>query len=189
MNVRTRTGALLALTFLTLGAAAFAQPDAPAPDDPARKEELRERIRTVRTLRLIESLRLDEQRAAAVTKVIKHYDEKQAEVWKKKKEESRNLRKLVDAEKIDEAGAKKGIAALQRADEELMRLRGAEFQELSKQLTITQQAKYLLFKQDFHHAMRDAIHEGRGRRNPENGKPRPSGGNDRRKDGGGPPTN
>lgn len=141
---------------------------------PERRAQLRERIHTVRMVRLVEDLDLDEQKAMAISKILKEYEKQKDEIGQKRRQQMETLKKAVseakpDEKNVSEADLQKGIDAVLKLDDDLRGLQKTEYADVAAHLTPVQRAKYLMFRQEFNQAVGDVLRHGRGRDNESRG--------------------
>ena len=139
----------------------------------ARREQIRERIRTVRLMRLVETLELDNQKAIEVNKVMTQYEDKQRDLAVKRREAIEKLEHEVRAQSPNEASLKKYIAEVLVLEEDFAKIRASEFQDVSKMLNPVQQGKFIVFRHNFSRAVGDAVRQRHADRRGDS-KPTPS---------------
>lgn len=145
-----------------------------------RRDQLRKRIHTVRMVELVNELDLDEQKAVIISKLLKEYETKQDDLGKQRRTQTDALRQLVASGKADDTAVRKGIEAILDNENALRELNRQEFKDLAEHLTPTQQAKYLLFRQEFNRAVGDVLRRGGQPRTADPGQSASRSGRDRR---------
>jgi Spy/CpxP family protein refolding chaperone len=140
---------------------------APAPDrggpSDERREEVRKKIEAIRIWRLTEELKLDPPASARLSSFLSSMEQKRREITKNQMEIMRDLRHSLRSAKPDEAKMRTNLEKLEKNHNEMQALRSNEFKGLKELLTVEQQARYLLFQQDFQREMREMISGARGR--------------------------
>lgn len=90
-------------------------------------------------------------------------EQKRREITRNQMEIMRDLRRSLRSAKPDEAKMRTNLEKLEKNHNEMQALRSNEFKGLKELLTVEQQARYLLFQQDFQREMREMISGARGR--------------------------
>jgi cytochrome c556 len=170
------------IIFLALAAAiGIAAPSAPAqqagsPDDimgfenqpgqggpsPGKREEIRKKIETVRIWRLTEQLKLDAATGAKLAALLSSFDQQRQKMVQEQMATMRELRAFLKVQKPDEGKLKTALDALQKNQHALQGLRDSEISGLRDILTIEQQARFVLFQQEFRREMQSMISHARG---------------------------
>jgi hypothetical protein len=190
-----------------IGMPAFAQrrPSGPPPDDrqrgegsfapdqgqgnpqsEERREEVRKKIEAIRIWRLTEELKLDVNTSVRLSSLLSSLDQKRREFLREQMETTRALRQALRSKKPDEAVIKPLLDKLDSNQRAMQALRDNEIKGLKEFLTAEQQARYLLFQQEFQREMREMIAGARGSgpegmgRDGQNSSPGPGIGNDQR---------
>lgn len=156
---------LLVLVFLTAwSAAAIAEPfdDRDRPPSKEQMEKVRKKIETMRMWKLTSALDLNEKISAQVFPVLNSYDRKRAEAEVAVRDGMRELREAV--RERNEAKMKAALGRLEQSHASLQRTNDEERAELRKILSVEQQAKFVLFQQEFNREIRELIGEARERR-------------------------
>ena len=159
----------LILTMMVLPAAALqAPPGAPKSGTPseAQREEIRKKMEAVKVSRLTEELRLDEKTAAKFIPIITALDQKRRTLMRENRKIMDVLRGQLNDPQPDEPKVKAAVGRLEKNHREIMSLRDKEISAVKDNLTVTQQARYFLFHQDFAREMRgmvEAARRGQGR--------------------------
>ena len=166
---------ILLIFFLALGFSAdgIASPDRDDHNRPPSKEQMervRKRIETMKIWKLTKALDLDEKTAARLFPLLNKYDKKRAEIERDIKDNMMDLREALEDEK--ESKLRDLIERLEKSHKALQSLNDEERAELKQILTVGQQAKYLIFLQEFNREIRRIIEEARSRRR---GRDRPEG--------------
>jgi hypothetical protein len=150
---------------------------AESPEDYARPpakeqaEKVRKRVETLRMWKLTNALDLDEKTSTLLLPVLSRNDKIRSAAEGDLRE---NMRDLREALKERRGGQLKTI--LERLDHNhkaLQKINDEERAELKKILTVEQQAKFIIFQQEFDLEIRRAIAESRERRpeGPGSGRP------------------
>ncbi|MBI5640194.1 MAG: hypothetical protein HZA17_07210 [Nitrospirae bacterium] len=161
-----KIGMLILMLCVLLCSALSAQ--AEPPDDMDRPmtrmqmEKVRDRVETLRMWKLTKALDLDDKTSAVLFPLLNRMDKKRAELERGLATEMRELRASL-RERRD--GQLKGILErLEQNHRALQGLNDEERSELKKILNLEQQAKYVLFQQEFSREIRKIIEEARERR-------------------------
>ena len=137
-----------------------------APGDfpsPEARERVRKRIETIRLWKLTEELELDEATAARLFPLLSRYDRERHGVEEGIRESMAEMRNALGSGQSGRLAEL--IDGLESGHRELQGLKDREFQEIRSVLSLEQQAKFILFTQQFGRQMRRFIDEAReGRR-------------------------
>ncbi len=139
------------------------EPGQGGPPSEERREEVRKKIEAVRIWRLTEELKLDTNTSAKLSSLLSSLDQQRRDTMREQMEAMRDLRSLLKSAKPDEAKIRPLIEKLEKNHHEMQALRNREFKGLKEILTIEQQARFLLFQQEFQREMRDMIAGARGK--------------------------
>jgi len=155
MKNRSPSGWLLAIALaLPLCAIAdTAKPDsgkAHGPDGP----------RLFLVLRMADDLELSDEKALAVSRVLKEADEKRDELRKQRFELEDQIRQALKKSKPDEAALTKLIDQSKELHQQQERVAEDSFTALKKVLTVEQQAKLVLLRSRLRHEFGPRMHEG-----------------------------
>lgn len=127
-----------------------------------RREEIRKKIDAVRIWRLTEELKLDAAASAKLSSLLSSLDTKRRDIQREQFETRRELRYTLKVPKPDEAKIKPLLDTLERNHRAMQELRDREIKGIKEFLTIEQQARFLLFQQEFQREMRGMISGARG---------------------------
>jgi Spy/CpxP family protein refolding chaperone len=130
--------------------------------DAKKREEVRKKIETVRMWRLTEELKLDEKTSARLASFLSALDEKRRGLMHERMEAMGDLRTLLKTEKPDEKKLKTDLDKLEKTRREMVELEGKEISGIRDILSVEQQARYVIFQQEFRREMRGMIAEARG---------------------------
>jgi Spy/CpxP family protein refolding chaperone len=130
--------------------------------DAKKREEVRKKIETVRMWRLTEELKLDEKISARLASFLSALDEKRRGLMHERMETMGDLRTLLKTEKPDEKKLKTDLDKLEKTRREMVELEGKEISGIRDILSVEQQARYVIFQQEFRREMRGMIAEARG---------------------------
>ena len=133
------------------------------PPSEERREEVRKKIEAVRIWRLIEELKLDTASSGKLSSLLSSLDIKRRDTMREQMETMRELRSLLKTAKPDAAKLKVLLEKLEKNHYEMQSIKDQEMKGLKDILTIEQQARYLLFQQEFQREMRDMISGARGK--------------------------
>jgi hypothetical protein len=166
MNIITRsmaTAAVLAVLSLPV----FAQQGslrgpAGGPPSDEQREEVRKKMEVVKMSRLTEELKLDEKTAAKFIPVITVLDQKRRSLINENRHAMQELRTELNAQQPDEGRMRTAIGRIEKIRREIASLREKELQAARESLSVTQQARYILFNQEFMREMRGMVEGARG---------------------------
>ncbi len=165
---------MLLSVFLLFGLATYSMAEPPEFDRPPTKEQMekvRERIETLRMWKLTKALDLDEKASAQVFPLLNKYDKKRAEIEHALRNDMKEMR---DALKEKREGNLRGILdRIEQNHRTLQKINDEERTDLKKVLTIEQQARFIIFQQEFDREIRKIIAETRERRAERPVKDRP----------------
>ncbi len=128
----------------------------------AKREEIRKKIEAVRIWRLTEELNLDANSAAKLSAYLNSFDQQRREIMRDQMATMREMRKTLNAPKPDESKLKTAIEKLEKNRHALQESREKEIAGLKNILTTVQQARFLLFQQEFRREMQSMISGARG---------------------------
>ena len=140
-----------------------------------KREEIRTKIETVRIWRLTDALKLDPDASAKLAAFIAPFNQQRREIQHEQMETMRTLRHALKDPKPDEKKIKAALETLEKNQNAMQDLRKRELSGLKNILTIEQQARYVVFQQEFQREMRSMIAGARGKEKGEagqGGKPR-----------------
>ncbi|HUI45252.1 MAG TPA: hypothetical protein VL122_04555 [Nitrospirota bacterium] len=176
MMITMRIKALLTTVALVAGiaTASFAQQAPPGSlsgggtgyDNPAarggalsdeKREAIRRKIEAVRIWRLTEVLNLDTVTSAKLAAYLSSMDQQRMELIHDQMMTMRELRRLLNTPKPDEQSLKVALSRLGQSRHAVQELRDKELNGLKDILTTEQQARYVLFQQEFQREIREMI--------------------------------
>ena len=130
--------------------------------DAKKRDEVRKKIETVRMWRLTEELKLDEKTGARLASYLSALDEKRRGLMHERMETMKDLRTLLKPGKPDEKKLKAALEKLEKNRGEMLELEGEETSGVKEILSVEQQARYVIFQQEFRREMRGMIAGARG---------------------------
>jgi len=130
--------------------------------DARKQEEVRKKVETVRMWRLTEELKLDEKTSARLASFLSAMDEKRRGLMRERMETMRDLRALLKTGNADEKRLKADLDKLEKNRREMMELERKEISGIKEILSVEQQARYVIFQQEFRREMRGMIAGARG---------------------------
>lgn len=142
-------------------------------DQPPTKEQrdrVRQRIETLKMWKLTKALDIDEATSAKIFPLLNRYDKRKAEIHNNLREGMRALRRSLRENRTDEL--KDTLATLEQNHKALQSINDEEWAEMKKVLTVEQQAKFVLFRQEFDREVRKLVTDARERRQGRSGKGR-----------------
>ncbi len=127
-----------------------------------KREEIRKKIEAVRIWKLTEALKLDENGAAKLSAFLSSIDQQRRDIMREQMETRRELRHTLQAPKPDESKLKAAIDKLEKNRRAMMEIRDKELSGLKNILTTVQQARFLIFQQEFRRDIERMIAGARG---------------------------
>ena len=141
---------------------AIDNPQAPGQEpSEERREEVRKKIEAVRIWRLTEALKLDAPTSSKLSALLSSFDRQRRDIMREQMTAMRDLRRMLDSPKPDEAKIKPAIERLEKNRHAMQALRDKEIGSVKEILTIEQQARFLLFQQEFRREMEGMISNAR----------------------------
>jgi Spy/CpxP family protein refolding chaperone len=128
------------------------------------RERVRKRIDLIRMWRLTEDLNLDEETGSKLFPLLRQYEEKRRELARKREEILFTLKGQLKAGSPHEDRIKGLLKDWEELRAEEQDVNQKEKEDLKRILSIEQQAKYILFQQEFTKEMRRMIADVRERR-------------------------
>ena len=125
-------------------------------------ERALKRIDTVKLLKMIDALRLEKETAAKLASVSNKYCETRKSLLRNMRKDLDALRQILKKGSPDESELKELVGQVKSLKKELADLKLHQMDEEMNLLTREQQARYLIFKVDFHKEMHGLIQEIRG---------------------------
>ena len=157
-------GAALLMVF-PLGSAPWGQPEELPLPPPDQEPRVKERIKMLRTWRLIETLDLTEEQSEEFFPLLKAFDRRQEELKERKADLALKLGRIASSESSTEKELREAIQAYRKTDAKLREDCGRFYDEVADVLTLRQQARLLVFEERFRERLigilRDIRH-GRG---------------------------
>jgi len=133
-----------------------------APPSAAKREEVRKKIEAIKIWKLTEALKLDADTSARLSAVINPLDHQRMDIAREQMVTMRELRSLLQSPKPDQTKLKAAIDRLEKNHIAMQETRNKEFSAVKGILTTEQQARYIIFQQDFRREMRGMIAGARG---------------------------
>lgn len=146
-------------------------PDLHKPPTKEQKEKVRQRIETLRMWKLTKDLDLDEKTSAHLFPLLNRYGKKRAEMEHAMQENINDLKESLREKR--EGQLRVILDRLEQNHKGIRNLKDAEWEEMKKILTVEQQARYVIFLQEFDREMRRIITEARERRHEGSAKGSP----------------
>jgi Spy/CpxP family protein refolding chaperone len=157
-----RTFIILACSVL-LSATAMAQETSPrsqggAPAaDSAQREETRRKVEALKLARLTEALKLDEKTAAKFIPAITVIGQQRREQMAEQRQAILDLRRQLNGPAVEEKKLRASVDRVFGSQREMMKLREKELETIRNSLTLEQQARYVVFQQEFMQEVRDVM--------------------------------
>ncbi len=133
-----------------------------APPSPERREQIRKKIEALRVWRMTEALDLDEKTAAKFLPAISALSNKRNELTRENLETMRELRIYLKADRPEEKKIRSALDRLENIHHELTNIRDKENNAAKDHLSIEQQAKFIIFQQEFQREISDMLAGARG---------------------------
>ena len=140
-----------------------------APPSEAKREEVRKRIEAVKIWKLTEELKLDPNTSAKLSAFLNPLDRQREEIGREQMHGMRELRSLLQSSKPDDKKIRATLDNLEKNHHAMQELTKKEFSGLKDILTTEQQARFVLFQQEFRREMRGMITGARGGGGPGKG--------------------
>jgi hypothetical protein len=170
-----RTFIILACSVL-LSATAMAQDASPrgqgnnAAAGSEQREATRRKVEALKMARLTETLKLDEKTAAKFITAITVIGQKRREQMAEQRQAILDLRRQFDGPAMDEKKLRTSVDRVFGSQREMMKLREKELETIRDSLTLEQQARYVVFQQEFMQEVRDVIRGSAVPRRPHHGR-------------------
>jgi Spy/CpxP family protein refolding chaperone len=139
------------------------QPGRGRPMSEKKREEIRKKVEAVRIWRLTEALKLDANTSAKLSPLLSSFDQQRQNIQKEQMETMRDMRLILKASRPDEAKLRSLLDKGENSRRALQELRSKEIDGMKAILSIEQQARFLIFQQEFQREMRGMISGIRGR--------------------------
>lgn len=155
---------LIICTMFVFTAQGLAEPPGYLDKPPTKeqKDRVRQRIETLKMWKLTKALDLDETNSAKIFPILNRYDKQRDALHQELRAGMRALRQSLRENKTDEL--KNTLNMLEENHKALQSIDEEEWAEMKKVLTIEQQAKFVLFRQEFDREVRKIIADARERR-------------------------
>lgn len=159
---------ILLLGIVLLSSKGRSQPDQVYP---AKRDAKLERVRMLRTWKLIDALDLTEEQSTSFFPLLKAFDKRQDALKEQKKRLVRELDRIAESETSTEEALRKAIEDYRKVEAELFTNHKQFYDDAGHILTLKQQAKLLVFEEHFQEHLRGIIqdirHQRRDQRMPE----------------------
>ncbi len=126
-----------------------------------KREEVRKKIEAVRIWRLTEALKLDAPTSSKLSALLSSFEQQRMGIMREQMTAMRELRRLLKTPKPDESKIRSALERLEKNQHAMQALRDKELGGVKEILTIEQQARFLLFQQDFRREMQGIIADAR----------------------------
>jgi Spy/CpxP family protein refolding chaperone len=140
----------------------FASEQGPGGPSDERRDEIRRKIEAIRIWRLTEELRLDSNTSAQLAALLSSLEQKRRDIQREQMETIRSIRQMLRSQKPDEAKLKQLLNKLENNHRAVQELRYAELKGVKEFLSVEQQARFLLFQQEFQREIQGMIANARG---------------------------
>ncbi len=128
-----------------------------------KREAIRRKIEAVRIWKLTEALKLDAATSAKLASFLGSMDQQRMGIFRDRMMTMRELRHSLKTSKPDEKSLKASLDKLEKNRRAMQELREKEMSGLKDILTTEQQARYVIFQQEFQREMREMIANARGK--------------------------
>jgi len=126
-----------------------------------KREEVRKKIEAVRIWRLTEALKLDAPTSSKLSALLSSFEQQRMGIMREQMAAMRELRRMLKTPKPDESKIKSALDRLEKNQHAMQALRDKELGGVKEILTIEQQARFLLFQQEFRREMQGIISNAR----------------------------
>jgi hypothetical protein len=123
--------------------------DESGPPGRGQREEARRQVEAIRIGRLTERLRLDEKTAVKFIPAIMAIGQQRRTHMAENRQAMLDIRQQLDSEGRDDAELKAAVERFVKSQHEIMKQREREMETIRSQLTVDQQARYIVFQQEF----------------------------------------
>jgi Spy/CpxP family protein refolding chaperone len=134
--------------------------------NPPQRRNVRKDILTLMLLRMTQVLELNEEQTAQLYPLITRLEREKMAINQETVKLMRDLRYLLQKERTDEQEIARVIDRIKELRAEIRAKDGEVEAVIEERLTLEQQAKFLIFFQDFNQYLRDKILEARQKANP-----------------------
>ncbi|MFQ6082441.1 MAG: Spy/CpxP family protein refolding chaperone [Candidatus Aminicenantia bacterium] len=139
----------------------FAQPEEKFNPRKKEEEEIRRHIETLRMWEMTRALDLNEQQVAKIFPALNRVEKEKAELHRQISQAIKELKELLDLEKPDLAQVKARLNEIKEL-RELIQEKDREVEKvLEKNLSVEQQAKFVLFSVRFMQGLREKLDRAR----------------------------
>jgi hypothetical protein len=160
---------IAACTLLATAAAAQQRPEPPAgeigPPGWEQREEARRQVEAIRIGRLTERLQLDEKTAVTFIPAIMAIGQKRRAHMAENRQAMLDIRRQLDSESRNDAELRSAVERFVKSQQEIMKQREREMEIVQSQLTMDQQARYIVFQQEFLREVRKILSGSRSKFN------------------------
>ncbi len=131
---------------------------------PRNKRRTRENMRTLWLLRMTRVLELTEEQTAKVFPIVSRIEKEKNEIYKQVGKQVKELRLILKEEEPDQGDLKNKINEIKEL-RNLIKKKDEELEaRMEENLTLIQQAKYLMFAANFYRDLRDNLERARSQR-------------------------
>jgi len=126
-----------------------------------RQQALRANIGLLMLMRMVQALDLTENQVAKFMPVLNQSEREKQQLQNRIMKELRELRLLIRDEAIDEKSLSGKVGAIRELEKRLREKEREWNAFIEQNLSLVQQAKYILFAQDFYRELRDKLNDAR----------------------------
>jgi hypothetical protein len=158
---------ILLLVFIVCGFTAQGLAERPGyldrPPTKEQRDKVRKRIETLKMWKLTQALDVDETTSAKLFPLLNRYDKRKAVIHQNIREGMREMRRSLEENRTE--GLQNTLTMLEENHKALQSINDEEWTEMKKILTVEQQAKFIIFRQEFDREVRKIISDTKERRN------------------------
>ena len=157
---------ILLLVFIMCGftAQGLAEPPDYLDRQPTKeqRDKVRKRIETLKMWKLTQALDIDETTSARLFPLLNRYDKRKSEIHQNIRQGMREMKKSLKENRTE--GLQNTLAMIEENHRTLQSINDEEWQEMKQILTVKQQAKFIIFRQEFDREVRKIISDTKEKR-------------------------
>lgn len=127
-------------------------------------EKIEKKVEAVRVWRMTEELSLSEEQVEKFMPLVSSIEQRRRDLFRDRRNVMKELRVYLDARSPDEGKIREALAELEKHHDAMEGLRKEEIEAVKGHLSTEQQARYLVFQQEFQREIRDLVMKARGGR-------------------------
>lgn len=118
----------------------------------------RERMRTFLVLRIADALRLPDDKALQISKILREAEDRRQTLVAQRREVERNLQSALDGQgRTDQAALSKLVAQANDIDNQIALIPETSFRQVQELLTVDQQARLVLLRPELQNQIRQNV--------------------------------